>query len=280
MAVGGPRWGRIRWTRVGWAVGGTVLVVAVATTLEYAIRALDNGHIGVDYDLYMFATRRWLAGGPFYHPYQLVWPYPPITSEDQMPVLYPPTMLYLFAPFTYLPAILWWLLPIALTLIGLVRLRPHPAGWLGVVALAALPNTREPYLWGNPLMWFVATETWGLFLGWPAALVLLKPSLGPFALIGVTTRSWWAAIALMGALSLPFAAMWLDWVAAVRNAGVTPAYSVAQIPPMLIPLVAWIASPRTRAALMARFASPARSAATPLDAHATPLQPEGSRAGT
>ena len=35
-----------------------------------------NGYGGIDYTLYMDATRRWLAGGSFFEPYQLAGPYP------------------------------------------------------------------------------------------------------------------------------------------------------------------------------------------------------------
>ena len=56
--------------------------------------------IGVDYLLYRDAAARWLAGGPFFEPYQLAGPYP-ISAGD---ILYPPVALWLFVPFTVLPA--------------------------------------------------------------------------------------------------------------------------------------------------------------------------------
>ena len=95
-----------------------VLVLLVPRPLEQPF--------GVDFLLYRDAAARWLAGGPYFEPYQLAGPYP-ITAGD---VLYPPVALWLFVPFTVLPAVLWWAIPIARHRLG----RLAPPARAGVVA--------------------------------------------------------------------------------------------------------------------------------------------------
>mgnify|MGYP006173125319 CR=1 FL=1 len=56
---------------------------------------------GVDFVLYRDVAARWLDGGPYFEPYQLVGPYE-IRAGD---VLYPPVGLWLFVPFAVLPAV-------------------------------------------------------------------------------------------------------------------------------------------------------------------------------
>ena len=51
----------------------------------------------------------------------------------------------------------------------------------------------------------------------PAVFALLKPSLAPFALFGASRRSWWIALAVLVAFSVPFGALWADWLAASRT---------------------------------------------------------------
>jgi hypothetical protein len=78
-----------------------------------------------------------------------------------------------------------------------------------------------------------------------APFVLIKPSLAPFALFGVNRRSWWLGLGLLILLSLPFGALWADWVASVLNSrGGGVLYSALEIPMLLLPLIAWLG--RTR----------------------------------
>jgi hypothetical protein len=78
-----------------------------------------------------------------------------------------------------------------------------------------------------------------------APFVLLKPSLGPFAAFGANRRSWWLGFIALVLLSLPFGAMWRDWLSSVvysRGGGLL--YSSLEVPFLLLPLVAWLG--RTR----------------------------------
>ena len=193
---------RIRWVRV-WSITAVVAAVFVAATtlagLQYALRYLDPG---IDFDTLMGATRNFLAGDGFYPADQLAGPWRYHQGEPAYapPILYPPHAVLLFIPFTILPAFLWWLIPIAVTAGALWRLRPHPAAWLAIVLLLGVPESREGIFWGNPVMWMVAATAAGLVLGWPAVLVFLKPTLAPFALVGIGHRSWWLLLGVLAGI--------------------------------------------------------------------------------
>jgi hypothetical protein len=68
-------------------------------------------------------------------------------------------------------------------------------------------------VYGNPSMWAFAALTAGLGL-----MAALKPTLLPFALVGIRSRRWWQWTAVAAALSLPFIAMWSDFATALGNA--------------------------------------------------------------
>jgi len=211
-----------------------------------------TSNIGVDYDLYMAATRSWLAGDGFYLASQLAGPYPVVHGV----VLYPPPMLILLVPFTMLPAPLWWAVPNAVILAVVLRHRPSPAAWLAMAICLWFPITGVRLLHGNPGMWISAALALGTLLGWPSVLVLLKPTLAPFALVGIRRRSWWIALAALGVVSLLFLPMWADYVTVIRNAqGGGILYSIDEIPQVAIPLIAWLGSTRR-----ARPAGPAQPA--------------------
>jgi hypothetical protein len=195
---------------------------------------------GADYQLYMAATRRWLAGGPFYEPSQVAGPY----AVAYGAILYPPIALLLFAPFTLLPPWAWWVVPLGLAGYGLWRMRPAPLVW-PLLALASWWWTAaERIVSGNPDLWALAALSLGCAYDWPAVFVLLKPSLAPFALMGVWRRSWWIALAAFGLLCLPFGALWLDWMAVLRNAHAGILYSLPDVPLLLVPIVAWASRPQ------------------------------------
>ena len=210
-----------------------VLVLLVPHPLEQPF--------GVDFLLYRDAAARWLAGGPYFEPYQLAGPYL-ITAGD---VLYPPVALWLFVPFTVLPALLWWVVPIAVTAWSMWRLRPAPTWWPLIALCIAWPTTLLKTWTGNPVMWSVAAMAFGVAYWWPSVFVLLKPSLFPFALFGANRRRWWIALAVFIALCLPFGSMWADWVTTLANStGGGLLYSTLEVPMLLIPLVAWFGRSR------------------------------------
>ena len=72
-------------------------------------------------------------------------------------------------------------------------------------------------------------------------IVLIKPSLFPFALFGARSRRWWLALGALVVVSLPFGSLWLDWIHSVLNSeGGGIAYSALEIPILALPIVAWL----------------------------------------
>jgi hypothetical protein len=237
--------------------------LSAAMILLPVISLLALGHwipqpFGVDFDLYTGAAARWLAGGSFYEPYQLARPYP-ISAGD---ILYPPVALWLFVPFTVLPAILWWAVPIAMAAWMLWRLRPRHEVWPLVAFCLAWPTTLLKVWTGNPVIWSAGALCLGVVYCWPSVFVLLKPSLFPFALFGANRRAWWLALGAFVALCLPFGPLWADWVTSVQNStGGGVFYSVLEVPLLLLPIVAWAG--RTRP--IGTATEPHRSVAQPAE---------------
>jgi hypothetical protein len=96
-------------------------------------------------------------------------------------------------------------------------------------------------------MWIAAFVALGTVWGWPGVLVALKPSLLPFMLVGIRSRSWWLAAGLLVLVSLAVLPMWFDYATAMLNARgplVSPLYSLGNVPVVLIPLVARLDSRR------------------------------------
>ena len=229
-----PRVGRILLLT---ATGLLALLAVGEVVAMFTIPPIIPGMVGHDYRLYMDATRRWLGGGDFYPAWQLTGPY---TAAD-WPILYPPQALVLFVPFAFLPALLWFAIPTILTVWIVISHRPRRWTWPIMLALFAFwPIEWLPYISGTPTIWIVAALAAGTRWGWPAALVLVKPTLAPFALFGIRNRRWWltaVAIAAVGLLALPLT---LDWLTALSHlGGGGPAYSLENVPLMLVPLVAW-----------------------------------------
>lgn len=232
------------------SLGALVLLFAVLVlVLVFDPPYFQPGQIGIDYHFYRGAASDWLAHGTFYLPHQLAGPYP-IRYLHAADVLYPPVALYLFVPFVLLPAWTWWAIPMGLTVAALWWLRPATWTWPVMLVLALWPWTPGIYLQGNPGMWIIAFEALGLIVAGPAVLVLIKPSLAPFALPGVRRRAWWVALALFTVACLPFGTLWLDWWRAAvvnpTNGGLL--YSLTSVPSMVLPLVAWLGSTRRRRA--------------------------------
>jgi hypothetical protein len=220
-----------------------VLIAAAAVGGLAFAQAARLGRVGADLTLYLGATRGWLGGGAFYPAPQLAGPYT-ITDGD---ILYPPSTIPLFAAFLVLPAVLFWLVPVAVTGWVVAWHRPAPWTWpLMALCLAYIPTTVK-IVHGNPLMWATAAVALGTVYGWPAVFVLLKPSLAPFAAIGIRRRSWWVAAFGFGAVALAFAPLWPQYVAVLldgRGGGLL--YSLSDVPLLMIPIIASCADARTK----------------------------------
>jgi hypothetical protein len=228
-------------------LGLTLVVLALGAMIvraQYGAFA-DRGLVAVDYRMFMELGSRWLETGSMYAPWQFS-PYnyaqgAGTTDFDRMPALYPPLAGPVFAAWTFLPVFLWWAIPVGILAYMLYRFRPAPWAW-PLMALATWnTNTTGVYTVGGSSMWIAAGVAAGLVWGWPALVILFKPSLAPFLLVGVRKRAFWIGALVLGAVSLLMLPEWFRYVEVLRNTespGVL--YSLRDIPLMLVPVIAWI----------------------------------------
>ena len=236
--------GPVRWGRVFRAVALVGFAIAGVRALVYLSAIPDQSHsLGVDFRLYADAARTWLTTGQFYPAYELAGPYQVLGAGE---ILYPPIMLWLFVPFTVLPALLWWVLPVGLAWWAVYRMRP---AWWGLALIAGLSVTHAvqgPFFWGTPAIWLLPAVAWGLVLGWPAVFVIVKPTLALFILSGVgCPRGLAIGLVLFGLLAVPFGTMWIDWLTAIRNSDLDASYAVTQNALLILPIIAWVSSSRS-----------------------------------
>ena len=224
-----------------FSLGLTAVFLAFAA-LEASVvipPAYANGiTLGMDFNIYQDRAASWLAGEGFYYPYQLAGPY--VVGDVAPPALYPPTLLYVLVPFTVLPAFLWWAIPLGIIFASLWRLRPPIWTWPMLAAVLCYPRTWIILVYGNPALWALAALTAGLVWKWPLAFVSLKPTLAPFALLGIRSKAFWAGVAIALALALPFGGLWADYFTALGNArnGMGLEYLVGELPIALILVLA------------------------------------------
>jgi hypothetical protein len=213
-------------------IGLEILWCAFVLIQQFA----TNEFFGLDYRWHVDAARRLLENGTPYWPWQIAGPYEIANGA----ILYPPTAFLLFIPFIWIPTVLWWAIPIAILVWGLTLHRPPLWAWALIGALISFERSLNVYIYGNPSMWIVAAIAAGTILWWPFIFVVAKPSFGPIALLGIRHRSWWIAAVVLALVSIPFARVWLDWFAVVRNSNVSLIYNLPTLPLMLVPLVAWL----------------------------------------
>ena len=190
-----------------------------------------------DLNGYLAGARRFLENGSPYLPEQLAGPW--ALQPDSF--IHPPAALSLFVPFLVLPAVLWWLIPIGLTVAAVAQMRPAVWSWPVMAACLLWPRTAGILIAGNTDLWVAAAI--GVTLAWslPASVLLvLKPSYLPLALIGVRWRSWWIAAAAVAVLCLPFGGLWFDFAMVLRGSPVEPWYSLLNLPYVAIPIFGWL----------------------------------------
>jgi hypothetical protein len=217
---------------------GVLALVSAFVLLQFVLAS--GVGFGVDFHQYLDHVARWQATGQLYLPRQLAGP---TTVMDGDP-LYPPTVLWLLLPFRVLPEPIWWLIPLPIIAWTLIRLRPAPWTWPLLALIALWPRTPALIYYGNPGMWMVALICLALWRPWAGPLILLKPSLAPFALLGFGRRSWFIALAVVVAASIPFGSLWLDYLTVLRNSNVPLTYSLLDLPLALAPVIAFVG--RTR----------------------------------
>jgi len=116
-------------------------------------------------------------------------------------------------PFLVLPTFVWYVVPPLVIGWVIWHHRPAPWSWPLLALCLAWPFTVNTVLYGNPTPWIAMCVALGTVYGWPAVGVLLKPSLAPFALVGVRRPSWWIALTIGAALSLPLLPLWIQYLA-------------------------------------------------------------------
>ena len=225
-----------------WAAIGISLAVLLVNAMDFATVRQQWGE---DYRFFMAIADRWRTGASVYLPHQLAGPYAELSGRD---MIYPPVALLLFVPLSYLPAPLWWIIPLGTIAAVIVWFRPEAWTWPLLALALWYPRDESMIIWGNTGMWVAALVALGLVWGWPAALVLLKPSLAPFMLAGCRNpRALALGVVVVAVVSLTMLPLWIDFVTAVQNAGATwPSvfYSLPDIPLLLMPLLAWAARSR------------------------------------
>ena len=225
----------------GRILAATIIGVEVLW-ISFAVlyTALDRPAFGLDYRMHVEAAQRLLETGTPYLPFQLAGPF--VISHGA--ILYPPIAFVLFIPFIWLPAVLWWVIPIAITAYCIWWWRPPLYAWVVIASIFSLEKTLNVYVFGNPSMWMVAAVAAGTVWHWPFVFVFAKPTFAPIAFLGAPDRRWWIALGVLGAVSVLFGSVWFEWFTVVQNSNVSLIYNLPTVPLMLAPLIAWASSQR------------------------------------
>ncbi|MDP9483300.1 MAG: hypothetical protein M3P84_08780 [Chloroflexota bacterium] len=237
--------------RRAWAqatLRSAAIVIAVLAAIEigyFFFEPFGQRFFANDLNGYLEGARRFLDHGSPYLAEQLsgAWALQPDSF------IHPPVALLLFIPFVFLPAVLWWAIPIGLTLWAIIRMRPATWAWPLMALCLLWPRTAGILIAGNSDMWVSAAIAVALAASLPTAvLLIMKPSYLPFALIGIPWRSWWVAGVAMGLAAAAFAGLWFDYVKVLRGVTLEPLYSLYNAPFVLMPVIAWLARTRRHAA--------------------------------
>ena len=232
--------GRSTW----WRAARNCLLVAMLGLIAYSwatVLPTSGLAFGHDLVLYQRHVQAILAGGPFYPVHELAGPF----TIGEGDILYPPVAIVCFVPTLVLPLPLWWILPAVVVAVAFRGVRLRTWALFALLACLADPFTPELAWVGNPDIWLVAALAaalrWNRGL---AALVLLKPSVFEFSIIGLRHRSWWAAAAVLAIASLILLPQTVDWFHVLANAQGAPlrsglAYSSMDVPLLAMPLIAW-----------------------------------------
>ena len=235
----GRRWMKPLATGLSIAVLG-IAVLELVANLSHVLPPGDS-FLGMDFLFYRDVAARWLETGAYYLPHQLSGPYTATLMVDN---LYPPPALLLFLPFLVLPAILWWVIPIAVLVWFITWCRPAPIAWPLLALVLIWPRTQTAFLFGNTDLWMAGAVAGGLRWGWPAALLALKPTLLVFGVVAIRRREFWLGLGGLALVSIPMAALWVDYVQAMRNITIPADYSLGSLPLVLAPVIAWVARSR------------------------------------
>jgi hypothetical protein len=239
-------------TVVAFELAAIIAAVAIVN-LVIAARGPMASWVAWDFGHYVDGARRWVDTGTPYLATEIAGPF----QFSIQTFIHPPVALVLFAPFLFLPAICFWLIPLLGTFAVIVSWRPAAWAWPIMALQLHWPRFGGAVIFGNTDLWALFFIAAGLRFAWPIVLLIIKPSLAPLAigeLAGLVLRREmpprrWRQLAvgvvILAAISLTFGSLWLDWLAVVRNSPGDPLYSIAAIPWLTIPFVAWIGRRRS-----------------------------------
>lgn len=225
-----------KWKLLSFALTVVLLTIAVAIFVAVYEGAAARGQVGYDAWLYLDEiAARWFMTGEMYYPVQFAGSYPDAGIVN----LYPPVAMYLFAPMSLAPRFLWWAIPLTVIAWHLWSCRPAWWTWPLFALVACTVKTSATLVYGNSEMWTVAFVC--LALRYPVAwwLLAFKPTLLPFAIVGIRHRQWWSGLAMLLLASVPLGALWFDWLAAMRNLDASPLRGISAVPLLAVPVVAW-----------------------------------------
>jgi hypothetical protein len=220
-----------------------LLIVALALLVVTLQSPWGQLNLGADpVEGYLPGAQRFLDTGSPYLPDQIAGPW----ALGAHSFIHPPSALPLFIPFLILPYGLWWAVPIVVTVLAIVWLRPAPWTWPLMAACLCWPRSTGSLIAGNTDMWSMAAVAAGAAWGLPIVILAIKPTFAPLALVAVRRRSAWIAGAVLAVLMLPLLHLWFDWLQVIGNASLSWTYSLLNLPLVLIGLIAWVGRTRGR----------------------------------
>ena len=221
---------------LGFGLTVVFVIAGIALFLASASGAFELGVWGHDVRHYLLATQRWIDTGSPYVPAEVAAPF----QYQPMTFLHPPSALLLFAPFLVLPLPLWWV-PLPIVAWSIAAWRPARWTWPIIALVLAYPRVHVAIILGNSDIWVWAAIALGIRYGWPAALIVIKPSVFPLLLVGARHRSFYVGLAVAALLCLPFGSLWIDWLHVAANSPAGLLYSILSLPWLLLPVLAYAA---------------------------------------
>jgi hypothetical protein len=224
------RWGRP--VAFGLAMLAIIGAVVVATVVFGAFER--QGALAIDYRMFVEFGHRWADHGSIYAPYQLAGRFAfdaGALEHDPaaMPALYPPIAAPIFWLLTIVPGFVWWVLPIT----GLaIAVRGAQAWtWPLLPLVGWFPAVPALFIVGGSSMWVAAGLALAARWGWPAAVVVFKPSLAPLLVVGIRRKSTWLTLGVLAVISALMLPEWFRYVTVLRNVD-SPGlvYSVNDLP--------------------------------------------------
>jgi hypothetical protein len=250
-----PRWVADR-VALGLAVLVGVLALWEFAAFAQSPWAREWAFANGDLNGYLDGARRFFENGSPYLPEQRAGSWIPTGHM----FMHPPIALILFVPFLWLPAVVWWAVPLGVTAVLVVQARPSPWQWLAIALCVAWPRSVGSVLAGNSDLWAMMGVALGLRFGWPFALLWVKPTFALFAFLRPRSLGWAAVLGIVA--SVPLLASWIDYATIMANARVGLDYSILNLPLVMIPVIALARGPvgRVRAVTARRRFGGLRSA--------------------